>query len=369
MQLISLRNCTVLLLILLLAACKGEEKPVSKEEAAQMARDLQSSIKKRNASKFNEAFDVEALIERMKKGASFKMNVGTVRGVAEGFKSGQLGTELIRSLGKGGTYELVKQYEKDKKQHLVFRLFGADGKMNYHDLELVKKKEQVKVADMFIYLSGENLSTTLAQTMAMMDESYDSMSKSEKDKINNVKKIRRLLTDGKYEEANNLYQQLPDVLKQQKMAMIINVEIASGLGDEAYIKSMDDYEKAFPNAPNMYLMKIDASILRKDYLGALKAVNQLDSLINKDDLLDYHRGLISNLMKDKEAQRKYFERLVANKPDFTPGMLELLVHYMENNEAGKAVPLLKKYQAHPEADKDQIDALFTLYPELKQKAG
>ncbi|MBO9633278.1 MAG: hypothetical protein J7578_09180 [Chitinophagaceae bacterium] len=369
MQLFSLRNCTVLLLILLLAACKGEEKPVSKEEAAQMASDLQASIKKRNATKFNEAFDVEALMERMKKVASFKMNVATVRGVAEGFKSGQLGTELIRSLGKGGTYELVKQYEKDKKQHLVFRLFGSDGKMNYHDLELVKKKEQIKVADMFIYLSGENLSTTLAQTMAMMDENYDSMSKSERSKISDVKKIRRLLTEGKYDEANKLYQQLPDLLKQQKMAMIINVEIASGLGDEAYTKSMDDYEKAFPDAPNMYLMKIDASILRKDYAGALKAVNQLDSLINKDDLLDYHRGLISNLTKDKEAQRMYFERLVANKPDFAPGTLELMVHYLENDDTDKAVPLFKKYQANPDADKDQIDALFTLYPDLKKKVG
>lgn len=369
MQLFSLRKFAGSLLILLLAACSEQEKPVTPEEALKMAQTLESGIKTRNAAKFNEAFDVEALLERMKKEAGFKVNIATVKSMADGFRSGQMGTELIRSIGKGGSYELVKQYEKDKKQHLIFRLFGTDGKMNYHDLELVKKKDKIKIADMYIYLSGENLSTTLAQTLAMMEDNYDNMSQSEKDKITNMKRIRKLLGEGKHEEANKLYQQLPEILKQQKVLKIVNIEIASELGNDAYMAAMEDYERSFPNAPNLCLMKIDACIIKKDYQGALKAVNQLDSLIDKDVLLDYHRGLINNLTEDKEAQLMYFERLVKNKPDFGPGILELIVHYMENKAPEKAAPLFKRYKASSNADKDQIEALNLMYPDLKKIAG
>lgn len=366
MRLFSLQNSIGFILILLLSACSGHEDPVTKEEAIQFARSIEGSMKRQSAAKFNQALDVEALVERMKKNGNFKLNVGMLKGVAEGLKSGQIGAQLIQSMGEGGSYELVKQYEKDKKQHLVFRLFGGDGKLNYHDLELIKKKEQIKIADMFIYLSGENLSTTLAQTLAMMDDHFDSMSKEDREQIGNIKRIRKLLNEGKHTEADRLYQQFPEVLKKQRMLMIVRIEIASELGDEVYSQAMDEFERAYPDAPNLFLMKIDAHILKKDFNGAMNSINKLDSLIDKDTFLDYYRSLISKLMEDKKGQFFYLDRLVKNKPDFGPGMLELAVFHMDNNETEKAVPIAQKLKANKE-NHAQLEVVYELYPELQKK--
>ncbi|NML19299.1 hypothetical protein HHL16_00370 [Pseudoflavitalea sp. G-6-1-2] len=367
MQLLSLRKFICFLFVLALAACGEQEKSVTKDEALQMARSLEGSLKRRSAAKFNEAFDADALADRVSKAG--KVKIVLARGVAEGVKKGQMGTELINSMGKGGSYELVKQYEKDNKQHLIFRLFGEDGKVNYHDLELVKKKDQIKIADMFVYLSGENLSTTLAQALALMGDHYDGMSKEEKEQIGNIKSIRKLLNAGKYEAADDLYEKLPEVLKSQKMFRVIRVEIASGLSNESYAIAMEELEKAYPNAPNMFLMKIDAYILKKDYKGALKSINQLDSLINKDAFLDYYRGLVCKMDEDVEGQRLYFERLVAGKPEFAAGVLELIFFYMDNNEKSKAAELTKKYKELGNVGKDQMDGLYTVYPELEKLVG
>lgn len=367
MRLFSLPKYIGCLLIVLFAACAEPENPVTPEEATQFARSIEGSMKRQNAAKFNQAFDPETLVERIKKNAKFKINAIMLSGVADGLKSGQLGTQLVQSMGKGGSYELVKHYEKDKKQHLVFRLYGEDGKINYHDMELVKKKKQVKVADMYIYLSGEDLSTTLAQTLIMMDDHFDSMDKKDREQLSNIKKIRKLLNEGKHTEADQLYQQLPAVLKEQKIIKIAHIEIASELGDEAYMQALDDYERSYPNAPNLYLMKIDAHILRKDFKGAMNAVNKLDSLIDKDTFLDYYRGLVCKLMDDKEGQNLYFERLVTNKPDFGPGMVELVVLHMENKETEKAVLVAKKIKAGNKENSRHMETLYQLYPELEKK--
>ena len=367
MRLLSLQKYTGFLLILLLSACAEQEKPVTKEEALQLAKSIEGSMSRQSGAKFNEAFDGEALVERMKKEATFKISAVMAREAANGLKSGKMGTELVRSMGKDGSYELVKQYEKDKKQHLVFRLFGTDGKLNYHDLELVKKKEKVRIADMYVYLAGENLSSTLAQTFSMLDDNYDNMSKEDREKIGNMKRIRKLLNEGKHQEADQLYQQFPEVLKKQKMMQVVRIEIASELGDDVYSQAMDDFERAYPDAPNLYLMKIDAYILRKDFDGAMNAVNKLDSLIDKDTFLDYYRGLICKLKEDKEGQDIYFTRLVKNKPDFGPGVLELVAFHMDNNQTDKGVLVAQQYKASSKASQEQFDVLYQLYPELQKK--
>lgn len=367
MQLLSLRKFIVVLLILALAACGEQEQPVTKDEALKLAHSIENSMKRRSAAKFNEAFDAEAMAARIQKAGDNKINKLMLKGAVEGFREGSMGTQLVTSMGKGGSYELVKQYEKDNKQHVIFRLFSVDGKVNYHDLELVKKKGQIRIADMFVYLSGENISTTMAQTLASMNENYDNMDKKSREKLGNLNEIRKALNAGKYEEAEKLYQQLPSVIKEQKMAKVIHISIASGLGEDVYMQALNDFERDYPHAPNLFLMKVDAYILKKNYQGAMHAVNQLDSLIDKDHFLDYYRGLVSNLMQDKDGRRKYFERLVTNRPDFAPGMLELIAVYMDNNEREKGVELARKYKTNSEVGKEELDVLYQLYPELQKE--
>jgi hypothetical protein len=357
----------LLLLLLFSTACSEPEKPATKEEATAFAKTIESSMGKRNAAKFNEALDMALLKKRILEAGNHKIDASIVEGTIKGLQKGQLGSQIAEALGKSGTYELVKQYEKDKNQHLVFRLY-IDSKLNYHDLEIVKKRNAVKISDVFIYLTGENLSTTLAESALLMTGNLDKLSSKDQDRLENVKKIRQLMNKGDYDRARSLYKDLPAVLKQTKPFRMIYVQIASGLGNDEYLKAMIDYQQAYPDATNVYLLMIDAYILKAEYEKALTAVNQLDSLINKDPFLDYYRGLIYKLAGNKEKQREHFELLNEHMPAFSDGTLELLAIYLEAEETDKAVALVQNKSRHyKKIDQEQLEILYPLYPDFKKK--
>lgn len=356
-----------LLLLLFSTACSEPEKPATKEEAAALAKSIERSMNKGSAAKFNEALDAASLKKRIEEAGNHKIDVRIVDGAIKEIKKGQLGNEIVEAMGKSGTYELVKQYEKDNNQHLVFRLY-ADSKLNYHDMEVVKKRDAVKISDVFIYITGENLSATLAESTLLMSENMGDLSSQDQERLDNVKKVRQLMNKGDYDRARSLYKDLPAVLKQTKLFRMIYVQIASGLGNDEYLKAMTDYQQAYPDAPNVYLLMMDAYILKAEYEKALQSVNQLDSLINKDPFLDYYRGLIYKSMGNKEKQREHFELLDKHMPAFADGSLELLVTYLEAEETDKAVALVhKKPRNYKKISQEQRETLYTLYPDFKKK--
>jgi hypothetical protein len=347
------------------AACTTPEEPVSAQEAVKLAHAIEKWIKNDSAENLNKIIDASALSKRIEEHAGNAANQSFLRGVRDALKNADLGQQIARGIEKKGSYLLIKQYEKDKQQHLVFRLY-ADAQVNYHDFELIKKDDQVKVADIFIYLTGETLSATLANSMLMMTEDYDDMPKEEFDKIKRFKIIKTLMSKNNYNGAKRNYDELPDQFKKQKIFQLINIMICKELEDSLYLKAMDEYHALYPAAPNMFLMMIDAYILQQEYENALKSVNQLDSLINKDPLLDYHRALIYKQMDDYGQYQKHLETLNHNMPDFGDGNTELIYCYLETGEMSKAVELTKKYMNSDEYTEGDLDTYFMLYPSLEK---
>ena len=359
-------NLICLGFLVLAVACSTPEKPVTKEEATTFANALETSINRQEASLLNDLLDPEAFGKRIKESSKNKLNSSLVEGAIKGLKAGTLGQQIVQSVRDKGNYRFIKQYEKDNHQHIVFRLWGGD-KLNYHDIELIKKGDKVRASDMFVYISGENLSATLAQSLMMMNDNMSGMSTQEKNSLESVQTIRMLVNKGEFERADKLFQKLPAVMREEKLFRMIGIQIASGLGDEAYTKAINDYQQAYPDAPNMYLLMIDAYILKKDYTKAMQAVDHLDSLINKDPFLDYYRGLLAKMMEDPAKQHEYFERLYKNMPDFAQGTIELITVYLDAKEYDKAVELTRKYKQNKDADNEILESYYELYPDFKKK--
>jgi hypothetical protein len=361
----SILRYSLLLFVLFAMACSQQEKPVTKEEAMAVAKSLQESIARRSTGRFNELFDLNALRQRIITASQNNLNKAMVDGALSTIKSGELTRQIVTSLGDKGTYELVKQYEKDNHQHLIFRLYNEQ--LNYHDLELIKKGDKVKVADIFIYVSGENLSTTYAQSLQSMDEQSAAAKKIDSREIAKIQKIKSYMNQKEFEKADKLFQTLPALIRNQKLYKIIYIQIASGLSTEKYLAALNRFQQEYPDAPNMYLLMIDAYVLKKDYAGALKCVNSLDSLINKDPFLDYFRGLVYKQTADHVNQLMCLERLNKNMPDFGSGTLELINAYIEDKQLDKAVALTQTYNKRTDADTRTIDAFYTIYPDFKKK--
>jgi tetratricopeptide (TPR) repeat protein len=356
---------TITALILITASCKQEEKPLTKAEALDFAKKIEISIGKRDGTVLDESIDDKALFKKMNL-ASGKDSRSFQAGLKQGMK---MGTKISASLSAKGTYSLIKQYEKDKVQHLLFRLYD-DRMINYHDYELKRTGGQPKVADIYIYMSGEKFSETLKNIFVQFKDEFKETANSESDGwIKKMPEIRALINKGKHEEALAIYNSIPAKIKTARLFQIVHVEICSGLSDEEYNKAITDYETLYPNEPNMQLLLIDGYILRKDYDKALNAVNELDKMIDKDPLLDFHRAMCYTLKKDDVKRVACLERLIKNLPDFEDGISELLVDYFETGQFEKAKPLVDRFKNKSDFDQSTLTMLLNKYPGYNEKYG
>jgi hypothetical protein len=350
--------------LLFVTACSEPEKPVTKEEAARVAALVTNAMTQRNAGPFNELLDLEAFEKRVVSHGGNKINRLVVAGAMKSMKSGEFGHQIANALGDKGTYELVKQYEKDNHQHLIFRLYSDQ--LNYHDLELIKKGDEVKIADIFVYITGENLSSTLAESLVSIGE-QEAAGKVTKKESKKVQMIKKYINANEYEKAEKVFESLPAVIKEQKLHKMVYIQIASGLGNDKYLAALNKFQQEYPNAPNMYLLMLDAYFLKEDFPAALRCINRLDSLINKDLFLDYYRALIYKESKDDANKLACLERLHQNLPGFGDGTLELIIAYVENSQLDKAVSLTQQYRKGKNADTTTLETLYLLHPDYKEK--
>src|SRR5687767_13289466 len=123
--------------VIIFNSCKEKSAPVTKEQVLQFAAALEKSLKEGNASMFNDLFATDEFVQRITKATNNRGNSeGFTTGILSGIKKKRLGDEILKSIGNDGMYSLVKSYEKDGKQRLIFRMYSEEG-LNYHDMELV----------------------------------------------------------------------------------------------------------------------------------------------------------------------------------------------------------------------------------------
>jgi tetratricopeptide (TPR) repeat protein len=346
------------------ASCKQNEKPLTKAEALDFAKKVEISIDKRDSRMLDDAIDEKAFFKKM------NLESGSdATSFQAGLKKGmKMGSKIIESLTEKGTYELIKHYEKDKVHHLLFRLYDG-GSINYHDYELKRTNGQPKVTDIYIYMTGENLSETLKNLFAQFKDEFKDSDIETANWARRMPDIRTLITKGRHQDALTIYNSIPQRVKTGRMFQIIHVEITSGLSGEEYSKAIAEYEALYPNEPNMQLLLIDGYILRKDYDKALNAVNELDKMIDKDPLLDFHRAMCYTLMKNDAKRVECLERLLKNMPDFEDGILELLVDYLETSQFEKAKPLVDRFKSRSKFNQATLTLLLSQHPGYAEKYG
>lgn len=274
-------------------------------------------------------------------------------------QSMKIGSAIVKSISKKGTYQLVKQYEKSNKHYVLFRLYD-DGSLNYHDIELTRTGGSIKIADIFVYTSGEYLSETIKGIYVQMKDLVDKKTTTLEDQwIKKLPEMRKLMNEGKYTEASEIYKNLPAQVQKMRAVQIIHVLVSSGLDDEdEYAAAIEEYEKLYPDEANMHLLLLDGFIIKKEYDKALNGINEMDKMINKDPFLDYYRYLIYNLKEDDANAKISLERLMKNMPDFEDGMLELIATYIEEKNNTQAKEWVEKYRLRSSFDQDRLATLI-----------
>jgi hypothetical protein len=355
---------TILLLFLLpflIWSCSPKEQPITKEEAVVFAQRLQTSIENGHSQLFDSIFKNQAFVDRIAKEAGDVVDKAYVKGLIDGLKQKKIGREMLKNMGNDATYEFLHHYEKDKRHHLLFRIY-SDAGINYHDLELVKFDDRIGVADMFIYLSGENISKTFIRTTTLLAD--HARQQSENNMLNVAKaiqEIRSLVNAQQYAKANALYEKLPATFKDDKAIQLMNLTVLAQLDQEKYKKALDVYNKHFGQDPAAQFGLFDSYFLNEEYDKALNVLDVLDGSV-KDPLLNYYRALIYTQMDDRANAIKYLELLYKQKPAFGDGVLELIANYIETEDEAKAEMLLAAYRNNKNFDQQKLENLKYLYP-------
>ena len=325
----------------ILSGCKQKPQQLTNEEAIAFAKSIESSIKKGDGDFLDHAFDKDAFIEKMK-----LPNTAEGKGFGKGImEKMNLGNKITSALSDQDNFEFIKHYIKDGKHHVIFRLYNVkEGSLNYHDYELIKTHDKCRIADVYIYLSGETLAETMGNLFNTLYANNSERGQKDLSGVEDLKEIRALIQKGKNAEANKLYETLPAYLKNSKSILLLNVIICSNLSNDEYNGAIKGFRKKFPNEPNMNLMMVDGYFLQKDYVKMLAAINALDSQINKDPLLDFYRYVSYDLLEDKPNARLYLTRLVQHMPDFQKGFQELIAVDLKNKNKAEADSLIVIYR-------------------------
>lgn len=346
-----------LALLVLLSSClpkEAKEEPVTKEEALLLAAKIDSSIRYKLPYYFNSLINKKVFTQKIATVTGASVSGDMIKEAEVGLKQMDLGQNIINGIKDNGFYELVKQYEKDNKQHLLFRLYSDSG-LNYHDFELTKRKGEVGIADMYIYLSGEDLSETLGDLLTSFSELKADHESEVQAQTKAVKKVKDLYQSGEIEQAKDYYEQLPESLKKQKALQIMNIQISTRLNKEAHAAALKEYQSLYPNEANISLLQLDYYIAQQDYKKSMESIDKLDTMINRDPFLDYIRALIANLMNEPAQAIVFLERLHTTMPQYGDGVLELIAHYLDNGDDDKANTLMDEYKNNENFDQQKLN--------------
>ena len=357
----NIRNTLLLLSLLLFIGCTPKEENVTKAEALKFAEELDIAAAKKEGNFFSSRIIIDAFAERIQKMKNHEYAEGVKKGMKTGLNKNNFEQAIFESMGKDGSFERVKVYEKNNKFYSIFRLYSDNG-LNYYDMELTKLNNKIGIADMFIFATGDYFSSSISDLFAGVLNEKETRMENDLDQLKNIKKLMSL---GNFKEAKNEINSMPSKLRNTRIVDVLDIQISSELDDETHLTAIQHFEKKYGNDASAQLVLLDKYFITKEYDKAIAAINIIDSVINKDALLDYYRGLIYNLKGDKKAAILSFEKVIQNKPDFEGSYAELIVCYINNKDKQNAKKYFDLYAKMKKANPEVVEYYLNLYPYLK----
>jgi hypothetical protein len=233
--------------------------------------------------------------------------------------------QLILNSKQGGTFSYLRIRQNHGRQMVLFRLLKpiSQGGCNY--MEFVPQRSadgKVRTSDIYVYLSGEFLSATLRRALLpiIANESrsfLDKLLTGEKDYVKDLPKFEKAtqsINQGHSKEALDILKQMSPETQKQKLFLLTRLRAAQSVDDKQYAAVLDDIQKLFPNDPCLDLISIDYYVLKKDFPGALKAIDRLDKAVGGDPSLNVMRAGMSEAQGKLEEARDFARRAVEQEP-------------------------------------------------------
>lgn len=231
-------------------------------------------------------------------------------GMRSSFKFGNTIASVVQ---QGGSYKFLRS--SSNPSGLLFRLIDPRGALNYHYYKMSNASGQWKYTDIYIYATGEDVTTTMSTAASLMTQKLGFLGRLMGGKSDGQKFLQMTQANrqGQYAQVIQIYNSLSAKAQKSKIALIVRVQAATQLGEQLYKTALEDYLKHFPNETDSNLMAIDFYFLRKEYNEVLVCVHKVDKIIG-DPYLNIFRGNIYIEMGDKNKGKEAFKAILQVEP-------------------------------------------------------
>ena len=313
------------------------------------AYQIEQSISKNDPGFINQAFDLNAIINNVTVSSTpgtkdlMSFNFYFAKGFVNNF---DYGSQIVEQLQKGDSYSFLRRYKKDGQHHIIFRLFAESG-LNYHDYTLALQNDEIKIVDVYFYITGEKYTETLERLYLtalfhnFRNENFSILDKEYISSLMVIKHVRALVSHGRHLEAQQLFEDIPPHIRQEKFFQIMYIQLAKYLCDEAYLDAIDRFREEYPYDPSLYLIALDGFFIKKKYEKALLAIDELDNFVGGDPILNLYRGNVHHTMNDYPTSLQYYNELTTSMPTFEMGYLGLFSNHIELKEYESATRVLR----------------------------
>ena len=359
-----LKSLSILFVIIFCSCLSEKEKndtlKIKRTEVEKIASELQYGFVNDNIIAINSIYDADALAKRFIRSTSKKrileFNNSFYIGFIRQFNFGEI---LIQEKSNGAKYDFLRIYQDTLKDyHIIFRFFSKNG-INYHDHLVKKIKDEPKIADTYIYTSGESLSDTYRTIYkkALYGGNFltgDFTSSLFMRDMKKLEKIRTLNKNGNFEKSNKIYQTISSSSKNEKIFKLTNITTTANLSNKMFVKAVKDYESKYPNDPSLYLLSIDRFILKKDFQKAIEAIDKLDKHVKGDSFLNFMRANIYTYQNRYQDAVQTLKIVTADYPEFLEAYDGLLAIYIETDQKEEAIKILDTFVTKFNVNKKEL---------------
>lgn len=335
----------------------GEQWPSpSDEECQAFAQSMAQAIQEGNIVSINELIDWDTVLLRCVRedGPLGESAKGFVQGTKASVSSPTgIAGQLAKCSADGATYHLLRSRTRDGRKTVLFRMVHPSAGVNYHEYLLANKPDgQTRAIDLYVFLSAENISTTLRRwylpVAAHQNRGFlERLTGQENGLVKYAGQVETLvsrLQARQFQDVLNIYRSLPESVQQEKSLLLLRLQAAMQVSEDEYRRAIDTFLRQYPDDPCTDMLSIDHYVMKKQFDKAVSCINRVDQAVEGDPYLISLRGRFYIAAGNKSKARESFDAAINAEPTLTDpyeGMAQLcaeegdfagVVHWLDELE-------------------------------------
>jgi tetratricopeptide (TPR) repeat protein len=319
-------------------------KPITDDEAQAFAKTLETAFKSKDGAAIGGLYDYDALLHCALEG--FDIDEQTRQRLIDANKPELAGSEGIaarqaRSFVAGERDRLLRAHRQGDQQRVLFRCLPKA--VDYVDYVLVRSADgKVRIGDFYDYIDGweseglhwgglavaAHAKPDLMNRLSPADREYCTF-------VSTIEQMHSLIADGRFKEALDAYQRLPDALKNHPHVLHDHL-IAASQSEGDFDETIRGYRVARPDDLGVDVHLMGYYLRNKRWDEFLSSIDRLDKAVGGDAYLDGYRSLAHAQKGNLAAAKKCAETALAAEPDepFTQGISKMVAQ-AENDGPAK----------------------------------